>query len=105
MCPLNPKWTLGSQAMFAADGEVHESDVKGLISKASSSDFSTVHEIYVDLSAATYISPMAVSQLYVRYSALRRIGKKFVFLNPNSGSSEMLKLFGADYVFPVVSGM
>ena len=102
---MTGKWTLGTQAMFAAEGEILESDVKQLITRMTSGDLTHIAEVYIDLNSASYISPLAVSLLYIKYTMLTANNRRLVFLNPNNVSSAMLRLFGANYVFPVLSGM
>ncbi|GAB4150649.1 MAG: hypothetical protein Kow00107_01190 [Planctomycetota bacterium] len=105
MCPILGKWKMEDKAMFAAEDEIEDSDILGLIERVTNGDLASVKEVYVDLSKVRMFSPFAVALLYSRYPQIVDRGKRLLFLNPNEVSLYLLRLFGADYIFPVVKGI
>ena len=105
MTPVEGRWKMGDRVLFAAKGVVQENDIAQLVDRITSSELAEVDEIYIDLNKVTFFSPYAASILFRSYSRVLAQGKRLTFLNPNEVTQFLLRLFGADYVFPVVKGM
>ncbi|MDZ7815756.1 MAG: hypothetical protein U5N86_07060 [Planctomycetota bacterium] len=105
MTPVEGRWKIDDRALFAARGVVQEEDIADLVERITSSELAEVSEIYLDLNKVTFFSPYAASILFRSYSRVLAQGKRLTFLNPNEVTQFLLRLFGADYVFPVVTGV
>lgn len=104
MCPIRGKWQVEDKAMLAAEGVIEDSDILQLIDRVLTGDLVSIAEVYIDLSKVRSVSPFAIAHLYGLYPKLTATGKRLMFMNPNDISRSLLRLFGADHVFPVVMG-